>query len=63
MTGQFLRPSTSTLDVAFDLAEREPGVYEARTEAAGAGDWNLVLQHPPGEELHEVRASTQVLER
>ena len=60
VTGQFLRPSGSTLDVAFELAEREPGVYEAALKLPAAGAWNLVLQVRQGDELHEVRANTTV---
>ena len=63
VAGQFLRPSTSKLDVAFDLAERAPGVYETELKLPAPGHWNLVLRIRQGEELHEVRASTQVLER
>jgi nitrogen fixation protein FixH len=60
VTGWFLRPSTSTLDVAFELTEREPGMYEAALKLPAAGAWNLVLQVRQGEELHEVRADTTV---
>ncbi|MFZ1641637.1 MAG: FixH family protein [Candidatus Contendobacter sp.] len=63
VTGQFLRPSTSTLDVAFELAERELGVYEAALKLPAVGAWNLVLQVRQGDELHEVRADTQVAGR
>jgi nitrogen fixation protein FixH len=60
VTGQFLRPSSSKLDVAFELVEREPGVYEAELKLPAAGSWNLVLQVRKGDELHEVRAGTTV---
>ena len=63
VTGRFLRPSGSALDVAFDLAEREPGVYEAALTLPAAGAWNLVLQVRQGEELHEVSANIQVAGR
>ena len=63
VTGRFLRPSGSALDVVFELAEREPGVYEAALTLPTAGAWNLVLQIRHGEELHEVSASTQVAGR
>ena len=63
VTGRFLRPSTSTLDVAFELAEREPGVYEAPLTLPAAGAWNLVLQVRQGDKLHEIRANTQVEDR
>lgn len=60
VTGWFLRPSTSTLDVAFELTEQEPGMYEAALKLPAAGAWNLVLQVRQGDELHEVRADTTV---
>lgn len=60
VTGQFLRPSSSALDVAFELTERESGVYEAALKLPAAGVWNLVLQVRQGDELHEIRANTQV---
>ncbi len=63
VTGQFLRPSGSALDVAFELTEREPGVYEAILKLPAAGVWNLVLQIRQGDELHEIRANTQVAGR
>ncbi len=63
VTGRFLRPSTSTLDVAFELAEREPGVYEATLTLPAPGAWNLVLAVRQGDESHEISANTQVAGR
>jgi len=63
VTGRFLRPSGSALDVVFELAEREPGVYEAALTLPAAGAWNLVLQIRQGEEVHEVSANIQVAGR
>lgn len=63
VTGQFLRSSSSTLDVAFTLAERAPGVYETELKLPLAGAWNLVLHVRKGEDLHEVRAVTQIANR
>ncbi len=63
VAGQFLRPSTSTLDVDFNLTETAPGVYESPVSLPVAGHWNLVLQIRKGEELHEIQASTQVPDR
>ncbi len=60
VSGQFLRPSGSALDVAFALTEQQPGVYEATLTLPAAGTWNLVLQVRQGDELHEIRANTQV---
>jgi nitrogen fixation protein FixH len=63
VTGQFLRPTSSRLDVAFALVEGAPGVYETKLQLPAAGRWNLVLSIRQGDELHEVRASTEVLEQ
>ncbi|HRD66145.1 MAG TPA: FixH family protein [Candidatus Competibacter sp.] len=63
VTGQFLRPSTSKRDVAFDLTETDAGVYETKLILPLAGNWNLVLQIRRGEDLHEIRAVTRVLDR
>lgn len=60
VTGRFLRPSGSALDVAFALTEREPGVYEGTLTLPAAGAWNLVLQVRQGDELHEISANTTV---
>ncbi|KAB2929116.1 MAG: nitrogen fixation protein FixH [Candidatus Contendobacter sp.] len=60
VTGRFLRPSGSALDVPFTLAEQEPGVYEAALALPAAGAWNLVLQVRQGKEWHEISANTTV---
>ena len=60
VTGRFLRPSGSALDIAFALTEREPGVYEGTLALPAAGAWNLVLQVRQGDELHEISANTTV---
>ena len=63
VTGRFLRPSGSVLDVAFALTEQQPGVYETTLTLPAAGAWNLVLQVRQGDKLHEIRANTQVEDR
>ena len=63
VTGRFLRPSGSVLDVAFALTEQQPGMYEATLTLPAAGAWNLVLQVRQGEEWHEVSANIQVAGR
>ncbi len=62
VAGQFLRTSTSKLDVDFVLDETAPGVYESTVILPVAGRWNLVLSIRQGDDLHEVQASTAVLE-
>ncbi|MBK8183694.1 MAG: FixH family protein [Candidatus Competibacteraceae bacterium] len=63
MSGQFLRPSNNRRDVAFSLTETGSGVYETTVTLPLAGNWNLVLHIRKGEDLHEIRAVTQVLDR
>lgn len=63
VAGQFLRPSGSVLDIAFELTEREAGVYEVVLTLPAPGAWNLVLQIRRGDELHEIRADTRVASR
>ena len=60
VTGQFLRPSASALDMALHLTELAPGVYETTLRLPVPGTWNLVLQIRQGQELHEISASTQI---
>lgn len=60
VAGQFLRSSSSKLDVGFNLTERAPGVYEAEVQLPLPGAWNLVLQIRKGEDLHEIRANTTI---
>ena len=60
VAGQFLRPSSSKLDVGFNLPERAPGVYEAEIQLPLPGAWNLVLQIRQGEDLHEIQANTTI---
>lgn len=61
--GEFLRPSSSQRDVAFTSTETGPGVYESKLLLPLAGNWDLVLQIRKGEDLHEIRAVTRVLDR
>ena len=60
VAGQFLRSSSSKLDVGFNLTERTPGVYETEIMLPLPGTWNLVLQIHKGEDLHEIQANTTV---
>lgn len=63
VTGRFLRPADSRLDTPCTLPEVEPGVYQASLSLPAAGLWDLVLEVRKGEDLHEIRASTEVLGR
>jgi nitrogen fixation protein FixH len=62
VAGQFLRTSTSQLDVDVALGETAPGVYESKVALPAAGRWNLVLSIRQGDDLHEVQASTEIPE-
>lgn len=62
-SGEFLRPSDSKRDVPFRLTETEPGLYESTVTLPLAGRWNLVLRVRKGEDVHEVRAVTEMLGR
>ncbi|MFZ4789343.1 MAG: FixH family protein [Candidatus Competibacteraceae bacterium] len=60
VVGQFLRSSSSKLDVEFNLSERAPGRYETDVKLPLPGAWNLVLQIRKGDDFHEIRANTTV---
>lgn len=62
VTGNFLRPSDSRLDRAFTMQETSSGVYQTTLALPAAGLWNLVLQVRKGDEVHEIRARTSVLD-
>ncbi|HYQ90522.1 MAG TPA: FixH family protein [Candidatus Competibacteraceae bacterium] len=59
--GQFLRPADSRLDTTFTLPEVEPGVYQVSLSLPAVGLWDLILHIRKGEELHEIRATTEVV--
>ncbi|CDI01286.1 conserved membrane hypothetical protein [Candidatus Competibacter denitrificans Run_A_D11] len=61
--GEFLRPSDSKRDMPFKLTETEPGLYQSTVTLPLAGRWNLVLRVRRGEDIHEVRAVTEILGR
>jgi nitrogen fixation protein FixH len=61
VTGQFLRPADSRLDIDFTMQEKRPGVYQTNLKLPAAGLWNLVLQLRKHAEFHEIRASTSIL--
>jgi nitrogen fixation protein FixH len=60
VSGRFLRPSDSQLDVSFTMQEIGPGIYQTILNLPAAGRWDLVLLVHKGQELHEVRARTSV---
>jgi nitrogen fixation protein FixH len=60
VSGQFLRPSNSKQDVDFTLVETTPGVYEHSLILPLAGTWNLVLHIRKAQDLHEIRALTEL---
>lgn len=60
--GSFLRAADTRLDHAFVLAETTPGVYQGEMVLPLPGAWNLVLEIRRGEDLHELRATTEIAE-
>ncbi|MEW5822918.1 MAG: FixH family protein [Pseudomonadota bacterium] len=57
----FLRPSDKRLDFSTTLKEVEPGIYEAPVTLARSGLWLVVMRLQIGNEVHEIRARTDVL--
>ena len=60
VSGRFLRTSNSQYDFAFHMDETTPGDYHLTTTMPLPGLWQLVLEIRRGEDLHEVRAITDV---
>jgi nitrogen fixation protein FixH len=58
--GRFLRTSNSRDDLDFTMAEVAPGEYRVDLTMPLHGWWQLVLQIRRGDDLHEVRAETEV---
>lgn len=63
VTGKFLRPSDSKLDVNFTMQEVEPGIYQQSIILVQPGNWDLVLNIHKGKDDHEVRAKTVIKEK
>ncbi|MDX5333006.1 MAG: FixH family protein [Gammaproteobacteria bacterium] len=57
---EFLRPSDQRQDVAYDLTEIEPGLYETRMMLPLPGIWSVVLTVQRGDDLHESRGTTSI---
>ncbi len=57
---RFLRPSNQREDFDLSLPEVEPGLYRALITPPLAGLWQVVIDVRRGEDVHEVRASTDV---
>ena len=60
--GIFQRPSDSRLDQVFNMKEIEPGLYRVVLALPEPGQWDLVLKIQRGEQVHELRASTSVVQ-
>lgn len=60
VTGQFLRPSDSGLDIDFNMTESKKGLYTAELTLTAAGRWDLILMIEREGERHEIRARTRV---
>lgn len=60
LSGEFLRPSDSSLDQVFEMSEVSVGRYQAELIMPVSGEWQLVMTIGKGGAWHEVRASTRV---
>ena len=58
---RFLRPSDKQQDFSLNLPEVEPGMYRADVTPPLPGLWQVVIVVQRGSDVHEVRASTDVL--
>ncbi len=58
----FLRPSDKKEDFNLKLAETEPGVYRTEVTPPMPGLWQVVIVVRRGDDVHEIRASTDVLD-
>lgn len=63
ISGRFLRPADSKLDISFNMQEIEPGVYQQSVILTQQGNWDLILKINKDKDLHEVRAKTVVREK
>jgi len=63
VSGRFLRPSDSRLDIAFTMQETAPGTYQVQLTLPAAGRWDLALQLQKERDIHEIRARTSVAAR
>ncbi|MDM7323368.1 MAG: FixH family protein [Gammaproteobacteria bacterium] len=60
VSARFLRPSNQREDFHVTLREVEPGLYRAAITPHLAGLWQVVILVQRGEDIHEVRAATDV---
>lgn len=60
ISGRFMRPSNSKLDVDFDMNEVKPGLYQTHLSLAYPGNWDLDMHIRRGEEKHLLQGSTYV---
>lgn len=60
VSARFMRPSNQREDFSLALPEVEPGFYRANATPPLAGLWQVVIVVQRGEDIHEVRAATDV---
>ena len=63
ISGKFLRPADSKMDMNFVMQEIEPGVYQQSIILTEPGNWDLILKIHKGADEHEVRAKTVIKEK
>jgi len=57
---RFMRPSNQREDFSLNLPEVEPGLYRANAIPPLAGLWQVVIVVQRGDDIHEIRAATDV---
>ena len=63
VSGRFLRPADSKLDLSFIMQEVEPGIYQQSVTLNKPGSWDLILKIHKDNDEHEVRATTFIKEK
>lgn len=62
ISGTFLRPADSKLDVTFTMQEVEPGIYQQSIILPQPGNWDLILKMNKNNNEYELRAKTFINE-
>jgi len=57
---KFMRPSDKRQDFTAKIDEIKPGIYQSKVKMPEPGLWEVVIRIHRGEEMHEIRAQTDV---